>query len=427
MVSKYENALYYKLFKDENKRLHIMEKAKATTKRNKKGRPENWEISIIKGMLEKFPRTEMSYQDILAFFTRPTRSLNHRVIGEIGRNADYTKGIARASDTDVDQFIKNWPHIDGATGLSITDDELVIKSREAMLLAVQSFNNPKTYFRSEVFIVLAIIAWTYLMHAFYKQRKVDYRQKDKNKEGKFFIKKTKYGAERYWEVSECLQHSDCTLDKEVKDNITFLSEIRDEVEHRMTTRIDKELSLKFQLCCIYYNSTIKSLFGEKLGLDKELSIALQFSAFNTGQNGILVSDKTLPKNIQAVWDAHKNDRSPVIEAQEVGFFFKRVIKNHPGQAGEIIEFMPADGSESATNQYMKYVDRKKYRAKDIVQIMHEEGFKWFRIHEHTKLWQNLDARNPSKNFGIVTLGIWGWYDIWLEMVRQHCKQKAAEE
>lgn len=39
--------------------------------------------------------------------------------------------------------------------------ELLIKSREAMMSAVQLYNNPQITFKSETFITLAIIAWTY--------------------------------------------------------------------------------------------------------------------------------------------------------------------------------------------------------------------------------------------------------------------------
>lgn len=39
--------------------------------------------------------------------------------------------------------------------------ELLIKSREAMLAAVQIYNNPQITFKSEIFISMAIISWTY--------------------------------------------------------------------------------------------------------------------------------------------------------------------------------------------------------------------------------------------------------------------------
>ena len=45
---------------------------------------------------------------------------------------------------------------------------LLQKSREAALNGVQSFNNPLTFFKTETFIVLMVIAWTYLLHAHYR-------------------------------------------------------------------------------------------------------------------------------------------------------------------------------------------------------------------------------------------------------------------
>ena len=53
--------------------------------------------------------------------------------------------------------------------------ELVKKAREAMLAAVQLYNNPQVTFKAESFITLAIIGWTYMLHAYYRSIHVDYR------------------------------------------------------------------------------------------------------------------------------------------------------------------------------------------------------------------------------------------------------------
>lgn len=53
--------------------------------------------------------------------------------------------------------------------------ELVEKSREAALSAVQIYNNPNTTFKTESFVVLFIIAWVYLLHAYYRAKKIEYR------------------------------------------------------------------------------------------------------------------------------------------------------------------------------------------------------------------------------------------------------------
>lgn len=51
--------------------------------------------------------------------------------------------------------------------------ELLKKSREAALAAVQIFNNSNIRFKSEPYIVLMIIAWTYLLHAYFCNQKIE--------------------------------------------------------------------------------------------------------------------------------------------------------------------------------------------------------------------------------------------------------------
>jgi len=81
--------------------------------------------------------------------------------------------------------------------------ELIEKSRESMLAAVQIFNNPNIQFKSESFIVLAIISWTYLLHAHFKGIGVEYRYHTQLAKRKRF-EKTKYGAYKHWELAKCL-------------------------------------------------------------------------------------------------------------------------------------------------------------------------------------------------------------------------------
>ena len=53
--------------------------------------------------------------------------------------------------------------------------QLLSKSQEAALTAIQVFNNPLVRFKTETFIVLMIIAWTYLLHAYYRRHGIEYR------------------------------------------------------------------------------------------------------------------------------------------------------------------------------------------------------------------------------------------------------------
>lgn len=156
--------------------------------------------------------------------------------------------------------------------------ELVKKAREAMLAAVQLYNNPQVTFKAEAFITLAVIGWTYMLHAYYRSIDVDYRYYRTAGKKKTYDK-TKYGAYKHWELERCLNDTACPLDSETTTNLRFLIGVRHEIEHQMTDKIDEYLSAKLQACAINFDYYICKLFGNKYNLSKELSLAIQFSPF----------------------------------------------------------------------------------------------------------------------------------------------------
>jgi len=397
-------------------------------KRSRKNKLETWEVALVKAMLDKGGYND---QDILAYFTRPSRSINHARISEIRREEKH-KRIKPASDETLEEFLGNWPLIDSETGLHLYGDELLIKAREAMLLAVQAYNNPKSYFRSEVFIVTAIIAWTYLMHAYYKSEGVDYRYYKNKADGTREVAKTKHGAEKYWELGECLKGAKCPLDEGTVRNLEFLIRIRHEIEHRMTKRIDCALSAKLQACCLNFNRCMKALFGGEYGLEGELTFALQFTGIDTDQKKVLMGQDDLPAHVEAMRasfeDALTADqyRDPSY-AYRVLFVPKNVSKK--AQADQVIEFVKS-GSEEAdeiNKVYLKETEKTKYKPAMIVEKIREEGYPNFSMHSHTTLWQQLDAKDPAKGYGVtMSDGQWYWYERWLERVREHCQENEQE-
>src|SRR3954454_15519351 len=176
-------------------------------KRRRGNTLEKWEVSMTKAMLEKGGYND---QDILAYFTRPTRTVNHRLIGQI-RKETVHKAIKPASPDELSDFLAAWPDTDPQTGLSLRGDELLIKARESMIAAVHTFNGAGLYFRTELFVVTSIIAWTYLLHAWLRREGVDYRY-FKNAEGVRTVETTANGAEKYWELGKCLRYNDCPLE-----------------------------------------------------------------------------------------------------------------------------------------------------------------------------------------------------------------------
>ncbi|MGC2305139.1 MAG: DUF3644 domain-containing protein [Candidatus Binatus sp.] len=385
---------------------------------------ERWEVSLVKAMLAKHPRCPD--QDILAYFTRPTRSINHRAISEIRTGTKHATTRV-ATDEELSDFLASWPNVDPQTGLNLRGDELLVKAREAMIAAVHTFNGAGLHFRAEIFIVTAIIAWTYLHHAYYRREGIEYRYFDIINGGRT-VARTREGAEKYLELGACIRHQRCPLDQNEKNNLEFLIEIRHEIEHRTTSRIDDTISAKLQACCINFNYAIKRLFGDQFGLERRIPIALQFVTFSRDQRGILKKAIDLPAHIQTMMNRfQENLTDEQLSDPRYSFaaIFVQKIAKRRGTADEAIEFLPADSDlgQQINNVYIRDREPTKFKPMQIVNLVKERGFPRFTIADHARLWQDLDAKNPGKGYGtLLSDGAWYWYQRWLDRVIQHCDE-----
>lgn len=239
-------------------------------------------------------------------------------------------------------------------------NELVEKSREAALSAVQIYNNPTTKFKSESFIVLMIIAWTYLMHAHYRSKNIEYRHYTQKGKRRQFTRVRKNGPIKYWELEACLKHEKCPLNDKIKTNLRFLLELRHEIEHRMTHGIDEYLSAKLQACCLNYNTSLKALF------DIETSdfqpVSLQFFAFTEEQVTSLKNAADVPKNIIDFvngFEAKLSDEEKRSPHYRYNIIYLRENVNHEGQADKAIRFINDDSAEGKDIHSVLLKNRKR--------------------------------------------------------------------
>lgn len=307
-------------------------------------------------------------------------------------------------------------------------NELLKKSREAALAAVQIFNNPNVTFKSETFIVLMVIAWTYLLHAYYRTKNIDYRYFNQRAQRKRY-ERTANGAFKYWELERCLKNERCPLKGDVVKNLMFLIGLRHEIEHQMTTRIDDLLSARFQACCINYHDAVTSWFGDKYGIAKHLAVSLQFSSLSSEQVKTLDAHVGLPNHIKKFIEGF--DGALTLEEFASDKYAYRVIfvpkiVNHLNQADQVITFVKADSeiAKTANAEYavIRETERQKWLPSEIVLLMRTEGFPRFGMGHHTRLWKHHDAKNTSKGYGIRIAKTWYWYDSWLTVVRGRCTE-----
>lgn len=396
----------------------VLEKAKPNRRQN---RLEQWEIAVIKTMITdgRWPTD----QDVLSYFTRPTRSINHRAIAEV-RTGKKHAGVQPASMQELDDFIGNWPDVDYETGLSIRGDELLVKAREAMIAAVHTFNSAGLTFRAELFIVTAIIAWTYLMHSWFKRERIDYRY-TKDVDGQKVVVCTANGGEKYWDLSFCLKHVRCPVERGTRDNLEYLIELRNEIEHRSTSRIDDALCAELQACCINFNDFIRTVFGAQYGLERRLPIALQFVTFGPDQRALLKKAATLPRNIETAMDIFQRH----LTAEQLAdprfafrLFMAHRTANRAAGADLAVQLVPAgDEHPEALKYALKEVEKRKFLPSEVVRKIRSEGYNLFTMDDHTRLWKRLAAKDPAKGYGAVAVGSqWCWYETWLNRVREEC-------
>ena len=305
--------------------------------------------------------------------------------------------------------------------------QLLTKAKEAALCAIRVFNDPSVHFKSESFIVLMIIAWTYLLHARFRNKGIDYRYYRVVKKRKRYDH-TKQGAKRHWELERCLNDKACPLDSAAVANLRFLIGLRHEIEHQMALGLDGYLSGRYQACAFNFNHYLKELFGAEEGLDDYLAYSLQFAELNLDQFPKRKAEEKLPAHLRAYiadFDAALTHEEYNNSRFSFRLLFKKKLVNRPGQADRVVEFIDPNSELAKTidKEYWvkKEVERAKYLPKQVVAELQKAGFSKFRIQPHHRdMWKAEDGKNPAKGYGVEVAGTWYWYESWIKQCIELC-------
>jgi len=308
--------------------------------------------------------------------------------------------------------------------------KLIGKSREAALSAVQIYNNPLTTFKTESFIVLFNLAWTYLLHAYYRGKKIDYKYYEIKNVRKRYVRNSD-GTIKYWDLMQCITDSNCPLDEHTVNNLKFLIGLRNEIVHRSVPELDSFLSARYQACALNYNYYLKKFYGEKNSLDNNLALSLQFAELDYEQQSIIKDKKKqIPKNIQtyiATFDRGLSEENLSNDRFSYKLLFIKVNAKRVGQADRVIEFIDpkSDLAKNISKEYWVKEDREKpkYSATQVIKKVQEAGFKDFGMYKHTLFWREHNGKDPSKGFGTKVVKFWYWYDNWIDYVITELKKQ----
>ena len=335
------------------------------------------EKRIVKGLLAKGWRN----QDIHAWINAGRKTtVNFGRISGVKKDANQQA----ASEEEVAFFILHRQAYDPQTGLNRYDDERLIRSREAMILAVQIFNSAALRFKTEVFTVLANVAWTYLLHEHYDRKGVAILSADGNS----------------LLLGQMIERQDCPLSGGVRDNLRVMKKLRDKVEHLILGKADLKWLPLFQACCLNFDKALCDLFGEQLTLSSDLSLALQFARLNIEQAS-MVNKYEIPEHIAAL-DAHLMEGMTGAQLANLEFQFRVIYTlDAASRSKSHFQFLKPDSAEGKEIHnvlgYLKAADEiYPHKPGKVVKLVNDQSDTVFTTNDHTKAWRHFKVR-PKKH------------------------------
>ena len=372
----------------------------------KSGSLTAYEKRIVKALLAK----GLNNQDVHALinFSRE-RTVNFGRISGVKRNSSQEV----ASAEEVEYYILHKNAYDHQTGLNRYDDERLIRAREAMILAVQIFNSAALRFKTEVFTVLASIAWTYLLHEFYNRKGVSVV----NDDGNSLL------------LSQMVEKQDCPLSNGARDNIRAIRKLRDKVEHLLLGKADLKWLPLFQACCLNFDKALCELFGDRLTLSNDLSLALQFARLNIEQAS-MANKYEIPEHMEAL-DAHLMGGLNEGQLADLEFQFRVIYTlDAAAKSRSHFQFIKPDSAEGKEIHnvlgYFKAADELyPHKPNKVVKLVAEKGGIPFSPNDHTKAWRYFKARpktgalqpeNTDRSFCLYhqAHGDYTYSDAWID-------------
>lgn len=342
--------------------------------------------------------------------------------GFIRNNSDGTYRATGLTQIDIESFIK--AHSQKLKfQLNICDeiDHLASKAKEFGLLAVYTYNNPYSDFKTYGFIVNIIIAWTSLLHAIFQRDNIDYFHK--NKDGSYTIID---GDKKAWELSSCI-NTYWSENNPIKSNLNFLIGLRNKIEHRFLPILDLKIAGHCQSCVNNFEKILIEEFGDEYALNRNTALALQLT--RSYEQKLAINEIQAQQSFNPVksyiddFEAQLPDSFLKSPEYRISFFLTPKATNQLTSSSLTIEIaVPNDIDGNNTQVIIKEKEKEKFKPKQIVNIMNEEGYKKFTMPCHTKLWQQKKAKRDNSFGTKLSDGSWYWYTSWVDVVRTYCKE-----
>lgn len=289
------------------------------------------------------------------------------------------------------------------------------KCRCAAIAAVECYNRPGPRFRTAQFVIMIIVAWTGLFHAFFynKNRRPWYRSKTGTAgRGTRYVKID--GEPKHWDLPECMKQYWGDRNPPERKNLEFILGIRNKIEHRNIPELDVGLYGECQACLSNLDQLLIQVFGSKYTLVEQLAISLQFSQFLPEQKGKAIKSavsqgaNTVRQYIEAFRSALP---AATLNSMKYSFSVYLVPKvaNRASSADAAVEFVKVD---EASEEELTRLQRLNVLIKEKRMPIANLGFSKpgevvakvterlpyrFNIWTHTRAWKYYKVRPSARD------------------------------
>ena len=241
-------------------------------------------------------------------------------------------------------------------------------SRSSALAAVETYNKPNSKYKIENYIILIVVAWTKLFHAYF-QNMIGEKYFYKEKNGRYKIID---GEKKAWELKECIKNyrkqGPVQISDAVVANLHFFIGLRNKIEHRFWSGSELDMILFGECQALLYNyeNLLVGLFGEDYSINVCLAYALQFSHMRAANQ--IKSQRTLlsrdMQDIKKYIDKFKADLSQeTYDSQEFSIKLLQIPKvsntNRSDLAVEFVNWSSLSDDDKANYERLTAIIKDK--------------------------------------------------------------------
>ena len=285
------------------------------------------------------------------------------------------------------------------------------KARDAGLAAVDNYNRLGTSFRTRIFVLLMIVAWTSCFHAVFYDKKVK-PWYVKSGSGKGTRYERVDGDPKHWEISECVKEYWGSQTPPARKNIEFFLGLRNKIEHRYYPELDPALYGECQAMLMNFEDMLVQEFGPDVALLDQVGVALQFSALRPKQQeeALRRLQSSALDDVRHYIETFRAGLTPeILDSTQFSLrvFLIPKLENNPRIADLSVEFVAYDPNSPIAMEELQRVTalirekRIPVASKGLVkpsavvaQVEQCIPFK-FTIDTHTRCWKHYKVRPPE--------------------------------